>query len=104
MSNPVAQLDLQNEKQRFLKLQGAFNLDYEIFQDLTFTSRISIETNYNRFYNFENKLAYYLSVEPNNTIENFQPTDPDAPELPVILVHQDPVSYTHLTLPTKRIV
>ena len=82
VSNPVAQLDLQNEKQRFLKLQGAFNLDYEIFQDLTFTSRISIETNYNRFYNFENKLAYYLSVEPNNTIENFQPTDPDAPELP----------------------
>ena len=80
--NPVAQLNLQNEKQRYLKLQGAFNLDYKIFQDLILTSSLSIETNNNRFYNFENKLAYYLSIEPNNTIENFQPTDPDAPELP----------------------
>ena len=80
--NPLAQLNLQNEKQRYLKLQGAFNLDYKIFQDLILTSSLSIETNNNRFYNFENKLAYYLSIEPNNTIENFQPTDPDAPELP----------------------
>ena len=80
--NPVAQLNLQNEKQRYLKLQGAFNLNYKIFQDLILTSSLSIETNNNRFYNFENKLAYYLSIEPNNTIENFQPTDPDAPELP----------------------
>ena len=82
VANPVAQLNLQNEKQRYLKLQGSFKLDYKIIQGLNFTSRLSIETNHNRFYNFDNKLANYLSQEPNNTIYNFQPTDPDAPKLP----------------------
>ena len=80
--NPVAQLELQNEKQRYLKLQGSFKLDYKINKSLVMTSRFSIETNYNRFYNFENRLAKYLSLEPGNTINNFQPTDPDAPEIP----------------------
>ena len=82
VANPVAQLDLQNEKQRYLKLQGSFKLDYKIIKSLVMTSRFSIETNYNRFYNFENRLAKYLSIEPGNTINNFQPTDPDAPEMP----------------------
>ena len=82
VANPVAQLELQNEKQRFLKLQGTFKLEYKIFEPLTITSRFSLETNYNRFYNFDNRLATYLSIEPGNTINNFQPTDPDASEIP----------------------
>ena len=82
VSNPVAQLELQNEKQRFLKLQGTFKLEYKIVEPLTLTSRFSLETNYNRFYNFDNRLERYLSIEPGNTINNFQPTDPDAPEIP----------------------
>ena len=49
MGNPVAQLNLQNEKQRFLKLQGSFKIDYEIINNLNFTSRFSVETNHNRF-------------------------------------------------------
>ena len=82
VTNPVAQLELQNEKQRYLKLQGSFKLDFQIIKSLVLTSRFSIETNYNRFYNFENRLATFLSLEPGNTINNFQPTDPNAPEIP----------------------
>ncbi len=82
VANPVAQLDLQNERQRFLKLQGSFKLDYKIIKPLVMTSRFSIETNYNRFYNFDNRLATFLSLEPGNTVNNFQPTDPDSPEIP----------------------
>ena len=79
----MAQIDLQNEKQRFLKLQGSFKLEYEIIEPLTVTSRFSVETNYNRFYNFDNRLERYLSLEPGNTIGNFQPTDPEASEIPI---------------------
>ena len=82
VANPVAQLDLQNERQRYLKLQGSFKLDYKIIKPLVMTSRFSIETNYNRFYNFDNRLATFLSLEPGNTVNNFQPTDPDSPEIP----------------------
>ena len=82
VANPVAQLDLQNERQRYLKLQGSFKLDYKINKPLVMTSRFSIETNYNRFYNFDNRLATFLSLEPGNTVNNFQPTDPDSPEIP----------------------
>ena len=87
VANPVAQLELQNEKQRFLKLQGTFKFDYKILESLTITSRFSVETNYNRFYNFDNRLATYLSIEPGNTINNFQPTDPNAPEIPETVLY-----------------
>ena len=87
VGNPVAQLDLQNEKQRFLKLQGAFKIDYEIIDNLNFTSRFSVETNHNRFYNFDNRLATYLSLEPGNTIDNFQPTDPEAEQIPETVLY-----------------
>ena len=87
VSNPVAQLELQNEKHRFLKLQGSFKLDYNIIDNMILTSRFSVETNFNRFYNFDNRLAAYLSLEPGNTIENFQPTDPEASELPETILN-----------------
>ena len=87
VGNPVAQLDLQNEKQRFLKLQGAFKIDYEIIDNLNFTSRFSVETNHNRFYNFDNRLETYLSLEPGNTIDNFQPTDPEAEQIPETVLY-----------------
>ena len=87
VANPVAQIDLQNEKQRFLKLQGSFKLEYEIIEPLTVTSRFSVETNYNRFYNFDNRLERYLSLEPGNTIGNFQPTDPEASEIPETVLY-----------------
>ena len=82
VANPVAQLALQDEKQKYFKLQGAFKLDYKIIEPLTFTSRFSIETENGRFYNFDNRLASFLAKDPSRTEENFQPSDPAAPRIP----------------------
>ena len=77
----MAQLELQNEKQRFLKLQGTFKFEYKIVEPLTLTSRFSLETNYNRFYNFDNRLERYYQLNLEIQLIIF-PTDPDAPEIP----------------------
>lgn len=72
VSNPVKDLFFQDEKQKFFKLQGAFKLDYKIIEPLTFTSRFSIETEYGRFYNFEDRLGSFLANNPANLESNFE--------------------------------
>lgn len=82
VGNPVAQLALQDEEQKYFKIQGAFKLDYEVIEPLTFTSRFSIESETGRFYNFDNRLAVHLAQHPANTINNFQSSDPNAAKKP----------------------
>ena len=42
---------------------------------------------FNRFYNFDNRLETYLSLESGNTIDNFQPTDPEAEQIPETVLY-----------------
>ncbi|WP_299211009.1 TonB-dependent receptor [uncultured Dokdonia sp.] len=74
VANPLidATNAFKREKNKFFKVQGAFQLDYEVFDDLTFTSRFSIETEYGRFYNFRNRLGRFLADNPSNTESSFE--------------------------------
>jgi len=82
VSNPVAQIELHDEEQNFFKLQAAFTLDYKLVDPLTFTSRLSAESERGRFYYFDNRLEQHLARDPSNTEANFQPSDPESPENP----------------------
>ncbi|RMB59404.1 TonB-dependent receptor [Dokdonia sinensis] len=74
VANPLidATNAFKREKNKFFKVQGAFQFDYEIYKDLSFTSRFSIETEYGRFYNFRNRLGRFLADNPSNTESSFE--------------------------------
>lgn len=74
VANPLidASNAFKREKNKFFKIQGAFKADYKIYEDLTFTSRFSIETEYGRFYNFQNRLGRFLADNPSNTENSFE--------------------------------
>lgn len=72
VGNPAIGSQFSENKQKFLKLQGAFKVDYKLFEPLTFTSRFSLETEYGRFYNFQNRLGAFLAANPANLEENFE--------------------------------
>lgn len=71
VGNPVKDLQFQDEKQKYLKIQASFKADYKIIEPLTFTSRFSVETENGRFYNFQDRLGSYLANNPANTEANF---------------------------------
>ncbi|MDY8134357.1 TonB-dependent receptor [Aquimarina sp. 2201CG5-10] len=71
VGNPVVNRLFNESEQKFLKLQGAFKFDYKIFEPLTYTSRFSIEAEYGRFYNFQDRLGLFLASNPANLEENF---------------------------------
>ncbi|WP_055413487.1 SusC/RagA family TonB-linked outer membrane protein [Nonlabens sp. YIK11] len=74
VANPAidASNEFKEDKNKFFKLQGAFKIDYDILEDLTFTSRFSIETEYGRFYSFRNRLGNFLAQNPFNTVSSFE--------------------------------
>lgn len=67
VSNPIKDLDFQDEIQRYFKIQGSLKVDYKIVESLTFTSAFSIETEYARFFNFEDRLGSFLAENPSNS-------------------------------------
>jgi TonB-dependent starch-binding outer membrane protein SusC len=71
VGNPVKDLQFQDEKQKYLKIQASFKADYKIIEPLTFTSRFSVETENGRFYNFQDRLGSYLANNPANMEANF---------------------------------
>ena len=71
VGNPVKDLQFQDEKQKYFKIQASFKADYKIIEPLTFTSRFSVETENGRFYNFQDRLGSYLANNPGNTEANF---------------------------------
>ncbi|WP_047551729.1 SusC/RagA family TonB-linked outer membrane protein [Psychroserpens sp. Hel_I_66] len=74
VANPAVEAsnDFKRDKNKFFKIQGAFKLDYQLLEDLTFTSRFSIETEYGRFYSFRNRLGNFLAQNPFNTESSFE--------------------------------
>jgi len=74
VANPVvgASNEFKEDKNKFFKIQGAFKFDYKILEDLTFTSRFSIETEYGRFYSFRDRLGLFLAQNPSNTVSSFE--------------------------------
>ena len=64
--------EFKKDKNKFFKIQSAFKLDYQIFEDLAFTSRFSIETEYGRFYSFRDRLGNFLAQNPFNTVSSFE--------------------------------
>jgi TonB-dependent starch-binding outer membrane protein SusC len=67
VGNPVAQLDLFNEQQKSVLLQGGLKLDYEILKSLKFTSQFSGEFYNWKQYNFEDSKAIWLAADPTRT-------------------------------------
>ncbi|MFD0860585.1 SusC/RagA family TonB-linked outer membrane protein [Sungkyunkwania multivorans] len=74
VANPLidASNEFKREKNKFFKVQGAFKLDYKLLDNLTYTSRFSIETEYGRFYSFRNRLGRFLADNPSNTESSFE--------------------------------
>ncbi|MBW8523564.1 SusC/RagA family TonB-linked outer membrane protein [Chryseobacterium chendengshani] len=54
VGNPLAQLMLNNEKQRFVQMQGGLKLDVNFLKDFKFTSQFSAEYYTFKGYNFDN--------------------------------------------------
>lgn len=54
VGNPLAQLELNNERAKSLQLQGGLKLDMNIFQDLKFTSQFSGEYYDFKKYSYDN--------------------------------------------------
>lgn len=67
VSNPIKDLDFQDEIQRYFKIQGSLKVDYKILESLTFTSAFSIEAEYAKFFNFEDRLGSFLAENPSNS-------------------------------------
>ncbi|WP_435416657.1 SusC/RagA family TonB-linked outer membrane protein [Polaribacter aestuariivivens] len=74
VANPAVDASnlFKKDKNKFFKIQGAFQMDYEVFDDLKFTSRFSIETEYGRFYSFRDRLGDFLARSPQNTESSFE--------------------------------
>ncbi|MCV6630134.1 MAG: TonB-dependent receptor [Flavobacteriaceae bacterium] len=60
------------EKQKWLRLQASFKLDYKVIDPLTFTSRFSIDAEYGRFRRFDDRLGAFLAANPANSESNFE--------------------------------
>lgn len=54
VGNPLAQLELNNERQKSLQLQGGLKLDMNLYRDLKFTSQFSGEYYDFKKYSFDN--------------------------------------------------
>lgn len=74
VGNPVAQLDLFEEQQKSILIQGGLKFDYEITKELTFTSLYNIEYYNWKQYNFEDSKAIWLAADPNRLEENYPVT------------------------------
>lgn len=62
----------KRDEKKFFKIQGVLKLDYKVLEDLTFTPRFSIESEYGRFYAFRNRLGNFLALSPFNTNSSFE--------------------------------
>lgn len=71
VGNPVAQLDLFDEQQRSVTLQGGLKLDYEILPSLKFTSQFNGEYYTWKQYNFSDSESIWLAANPDKTAADF---------------------------------
>ena len=68
VSNPVAQLALNNEKQKTFDLFGGITAEYKILDDLKFTSQFGGEYNNYNQYSYADNITTWLMGHPNNTV------------------------------------
>lgn len=74
VGNPLSQLELNNERQKFLQLQGGIKLDADIFKGLKFTSQFSGEYYNYKSYAFDNgvRLIGETPASFNNQLTNIK--------------------------------
>lgn len=75
VGNPVAQLNLFNEKQKSMQLQGGLKLDLNLMKDLKFTSQFSGEYYNFKSYNYADLLSIWLAADPTRKASDYKPTD-----------------------------
>nr|WP_294783497.1 SusC/RagA family TonB-linked outer membrane protein [uncultured Flavobacterium sp.] len=71
VGNPVAAIDLNNEKQQTVILQGGLKLDYDISKSLKFTSQFNGEFYTYKQYNYVDNLALWLAADPNRIASTY---------------------------------
>lgn len=75
VGNPAAQLAFSNEENENLIIQGNFNLEYKILENLKFNTSFGIESGYGKSYSFNDNLASFLAGDPNREIVDFASTN-----------------------------
>ena len=76
VGNPVAAIELNNEKQKNTILQGNINGEYQILEGLKFNSSFGIESGFGKAYNFIDKLALFLAGDPSRISDDFSAQEP----------------------------
>ncbi|WP_294294052.1 SusC/RagA family TonB-linked outer membrane protein [uncultured Chryseobacterium sp.] len=65
VGNPLAQLELNNERQKSMQMQGGIKLDANLFKGLKFTSQFSGEYYNFKSYSFDNGIRLIGQAAPN---------------------------------------
>ena len=74
--NPVAQLFHFTEEQKSLLIQGSLAVEYKIFPELKFTSRLGVEYNNFKKFSYTPSREIWLSEEPERDATNYSSSDP----------------------------
>ena len=75
VGNPVAALELNDERQKNLILQGNVSATYDVTEYLSATSRFGIESGYGKSYTFTPNLQQFLAADPTREIIDFNSTN-----------------------------
>ena len=79
--NPVEAVDFFNQRINTFNLQGSLTAEFDITDDITFTSRYGARKTWFRSRNFNANLErYLLNGDPNNTLEEFERLKAQNPE------------------------
>lgn len=74
VGNPVADIELNNERQKNLILQGNVSATYDFTDYLSGTTRFGIESGYGKSYVFTPNLQQFLALDPTREVSDYQPT------------------------------
>ncbi|MBC7746991.1 MAG: SusC/RagA family TonB-linked outer membrane protein, partial [Methylotenera sp.] len=76
VGNPVAQLNYFTEEQKNLLLQGSIGLEYKIFEELKFTSRVGVEYNTFKRFSYTPTRELWLAADPSRDVANYSASEP----------------------------
>jgi len=75
VGNPLAQLMLNNERNKNYLMQGGLKLDFNIVKSLKFTSQFSGEYNNFKSYGYSDLVANWLASDPTRVAANYPASD-----------------------------
>jgi len=75
VGNPAVDLALSNNLVKNLYIQGNFNAEYKITDDLNFNTSFGIESGYGKSYNFTSNLEAFLAGDPNRVVSDYGSTN-----------------------------